>query len=342
MKNIRLTDLERYVQEIMEKMGLTAEESRIMADIYMETTKRGVGHHDIYNLPSRLEALERRTVNSAPEFKRLSSFGALEQWDGDNGLGELVCHHSMERAIALAEDHGIGLCAVRNSNHYLCSAPYVLQAARRGYIGFIIAKGVPTMGVPGAKGKVVGQSPIGYAFPAGGADPVMLDICLAYVSGEQLARMAADRLTVPGWWGVDRDGRETDSAEALAEGTKYGIGEHKGFGLAILCELLTGVLSGGLILDQDEEKPGIKARSTSHTAIAVKADGLMSREEYDRRSQELTQRIRARAEEVHIPGDASWQSKRELEEKGEIVLSDTLADRLIEYGGRYRVSFLYH
>lgn len=341
MRNITLKNLEQYIQEIMEKMGLTAEESAVMADIYMETTKRGVGHHDIYNLPSRLEALESGKVNRAPEFRKLSEFGALEQWDGDNGLGELICHHCMGRAIALAKDHGIGLCAVKNSNHYLCSAPYVLQAAREGYIGFIIAKGVPTMGVPGVKGKVVGQSPVGYAFPTGDVDPVMLDMCLAYVSGEQLARMASQGLPVPWWWGVDRDGRETDSAQALMGGTKYGIGEHKGFGLAVLCELLTGVLSGGLILDEDEDKPGIRARSTSHTAIAIKADGLMSREEYDSRSRELTRRIRARGEGVHIPGDASWQSRRELEAAGEITLSDGLADKLAEYGRRYGVDFLY-
>ena len=165
MKTVRLQRLEDYIKELFMKLGLSLEDSEITADIYMEMTKRGVGHHDIYNLPSRIEGIINRSLNPKPVFRNLASFGGMEQWDGDNGLGELISHFAMERASSLAMEHGIGMCAMQNSNHYLCSAPYVYQAAKQGCIGIIMAKGVPSMGVPGSAGKIIGQSPHRFCLP---------------------------------------------------------------------------------------------------------------------------------------------------------------------------------
>ena len=337
MVAIRIEDLRRYVGDLMEKLGVPAEESKVMADIYLETTLRGVGHHDIHNLPSRVEALQAGRIQARPSYRKLAAFGALERWDGGNGLGELINHFSMQRAVDLAKEHGIGMCAVQNSNHYLCSAPFVMQAARQGCIGLIIAKGVPTMGMPGIQGNLVGQSPMGFAFPVGGREAVMLDICLAYASGEQLVQRARNGIPVPSWWGTDKNGEPTTDAGELLQGTKYPIGEHKGFGLAILCELLTGVLSGGLILDEDADKEGVASRSTSHTAIAIRTDALLTQEEYAARSGELIERILTRAGGVHIPGDASWEKRKNFEAAGSIPLEEQLLERLNGYAQTYHV-----
>jgi LDH2 family malate/lactate/ureidoglycolate dehydrogenase len=331
MPAVTFEKLDKMVREVLIKLGLDEKNAAIMADIYMETTKRGVGHHDIYNLPSRLEALKAGKVKANPAYQKLSSFGVMERWDGDNGLGELINTFSMQRAVDMAKEHGMGLCTMRNSNHYLCSAPFVSQAAKQGCIGIIIAKGVPTMGVPGTKGNIVGQSPIGFAFPTGGEWPVMLDICLAYASGEQLMQKAKKGEPVPGWWGVDKDGNPAQTAMDLLKGTKYPIGEHKGFGLAILCELLTGVLSGGEILDENADQPYFATRSTSHTAIAIKADALMQMDTYEQRSSELIERLKARSQGVHIPGEGSWKSKAALESAGAINLTQELCDKLNMY-----------
>ena len=326
MTMIAFSALDSFTFTLLSRLGLSSSDARVMTDIYISTTKRGVGHHDIHNLPQRLERLVSRDLNPAPEFRRLSAFGGLERYDGDNAPGELIVHCAMARAMALAAVHGMGLCAVRNSNHYLCSAPYVEQAARAGYIGLIIAKAMPTMGVPGHQGNLIGQSPMGFAFPAGELDPAMLDICLAYVSFEKLRMMAENGEPVPAHWGVGPDGQPTTDAKALLKGTKYPIGEHKGFGLALLCELLTGVLSGGCILDEPEEPGGI--REMSHTAIAIKVDALMPMEEFEKRSEALLTRLKARDRDVHIPGEASFKKTRGYEASGEIELEEALIRQL--------------
>lgn len=334
---VRLETLENYMIELFWKIGMTEENSQIMTDIYLMTTKRGVGHHDIYNLPSRIDLIQKGMINISPVFTRVSGFGGMESWDGDNGPGELINHFSMQRAIDLAKEHGMGMCVVKNSNHYLCSAPYVKQAADQGCIGLMIAKGLPSMGLPGINRRLVGQSPIGYAFPVGESDPVMLDTCLAYVSGEELMKKAVAGQSVPSWWGVDRNGEPTTEAAALLRGIKNPIGEHKGFGLAILCELLTGVLSGGYILDDGERIEGMYLRSTSHAAIAFKADALMPMEIYEERSSELVGRLRNRAEGLRLPGDRSWTTTRMAEEQGSVTIKRALAEKLNEIARAYEM-----
>lgn len=337
---VTFDELKRYVNDVWKAAGASDADSEVMADIFTETTKRGVGHHDIHNFPSRIDRVESGMINPTPKITKIAAFGAMESWDGDHGTGEVLNRFIMQRAIDLAETHGIAMVTVRNSNHYLCSAPFVEQAAKQGYIGFIMAKAGTAMGMPGMKGTIIGQSPIGYAFPTDSKWPVMMDICLAYIAGEPLMIRAKNHESIPAHWGADKDGNPTTSAEAVVNGgVKFPIGEHKGFGLALLEELLTGVLSSGAILDDGEEDPIYKG--TSHTAIAIKADALMDMETYKKRSHELIERLKNRSDKVRIPGDRSWEKTREYNAAGYLELDDDFVTLLNTYAERYHVDPLH-
>lgn len=322
METVTFEKLEQMMSEILASVGMKEENIKTVVDVYLEKTKRGVGHHDITDFVWHVNGVRFGGIKANPEYKKLSAYQGMESWDGDNGMGELTCSFAMERAISLAKEHGLGLCTIRNSNHYLASSPYTSLAARSGCIGLIFAKNMPSMGVPGHKGLVIGHSPNGFAFSTNESWPVMLDGCLAYVSGHgELHKAIEEGRSIPSWWGVGPDGEPTNDPTELLKGTRYPIGEHKGFGYAILCELLTGVLSHGLILDQTEGSDGLK-NNTSHTAIAIKADGLMSMEEYKSRSSELINRIEDLAPGIRIPGRRSYDSKVNLEKQDKVELSE--------------------
>lgn len=337
MQHVTFERLEQFLTDLFMAVGMNGENTATMVKIYSDATKRGVGHHDIYEIPSRMEKISIGRMKVNPQFQKLAGFGCMESWDGDNGLGELVNTFSMGRAIELAQQHGMGFCTVRNSNHYLASAPYVQQAAENGCIGMIIAKGLPTMSVPGAKGPVVSQSPFGFAFPTEDEWPVMLDACMAYVSFGKLKQMAERGQPVPSWWGVDENGQPTTDAKALMKGAKYPIGENKGFGLAILCEVLTGVLSDGFILDEGLPYDQ-RWTSSSHTAIAIKADALMPMEQYKERSTRLIRGMERLSPGIHIPGHGSYQTRVKLEEQGGIELTDELMQSLKSWAKQYHVA----
>lgn len=319
---IATIELERMLQEILESTEMDESNILIVKDVYLAQTKRGLGHHDINDIVWRIFRLKLGELKVNPVFRKIASFGCMESWDGDKGAGELTCTFAMKKAMELAGQHGMGLCTMRNSSHYMASAPYTMLAAKSGYIGIIIAKDPPSMGMPGYEGKIVGHSPNGYAFPTNEEWPVMLDACLAYVSGHgNLNRAVETGQQVPAWWGVDKEGKPTTDPAELLAGTRYAIGEHKGYGYAILCEMLTGVLGKGLILDQTEGPDGL-TNNTSHTAFAIKADGLMPMEEFKDRTSELVERLMERAPGVRIPGYRSYKSELIYEQTGEIEVSD--------------------
>jgi LDH2 family malate/lactate/ureidoglycolate dehydrogenase len=322
IKTVTFEKLEQMMSEILLSLGMSEENAKTVVDVYLEATKRGSGHHDISDFAWHVNGVRFSGIKANPEYKKLASFQGMESWDGDNGMGELICSFAMNRAIGLAKTHGIGFCAMRNSNHYLSSAAYTKLAAEAGCIGLIFAKGIPSMGMPGNKGPVIGQSPNGYAFPTNENWQVCLDGCLAYVSGHgELNKAVNEGRSIPSWWGVGPDGEPTDDPAKLLKGTRYPIGEHKGFGYAILCELLTGVMSGGLILDQKENDDGLK-NITSHTAIAIKADALMTMDEYKNRSSELIDRIQDLSPGIRIPGRHSYDNKVKAEKENTVELDD--------------------
>ncbi len=335
MAKVRYEDMENYVTNLWQAAGGSEEDAKLMGRIFTTETRRGQGHHDIHNFPSRLDRIADRVIHIEAKPELLSSFGGMECWEGNYQTGEVLNTFIMQRAVDLAQEHGIGLVTVRHSNHYLCSAPYTNMAAEQGCIGMIMAKSFRAMGLPGILKPIIGQAPIGYAFPTDAEDPVLLDMCLAVIAGEPLQKMAERDEDVPPNWGHDKDGNPAKKARDLVRAMKYPIGLHKGYALAILEELLTGVLSLGSILNEGEQNYATD-HCTCHTAIAIKTDALMSREVYEQRSGDLIHRIRTLSgDKAHIPGDRTWAAIKDSEEKGYAELEDEFVAQMNEYAAKY-------
>ncbi|WP_165972353.1 Ldh family oxidoreductase [Paenibacillus piri] len=333
---VALPELQRLTNELLRASGLQVDHAAIVTDVFMRATYRGVSHHDIYELPGRLAALAAGKVNPNPNMTIINKYAALENYEGDNGLGELGGMFIMRRAEQLADEHGIGLCAIRNSNHILASTPYVETAAERGYIGYIVTRGAPTMGAPGRKEKVIGTSPMGYAVPTENDCHIMFDACLAYASNGVLAEKAEAGESVPAHWGLDSEGRPTGDPAAIAKGTRQPIGAHKGFGLTILGEIITGILADGQIIDEPQDGTGLVGMP-SHTAICIKADGLLGARRFRRRTTELAERMEARASGLQLPGQRSARSRNEMIGAGAIELKEPLLARLNEWSAKLGV-----
>src|SRR5699024_6678484 len=139
------------INSLLEQMGVNNLDSQIISDIYIRSTLRNVGHHDIYDLPRRLEMLDKGVINKNPKINLNKSYGSIENYDGDNGLGEVCTSFILERAQKLADSNGIGFCSVYNSNHFLATAPYLEKSAEAGYFTLIWTSARPAIGWPGTR-----------------------------------------------------------------------------------------------------------------------------------------------------------------------------------------------
>lgn len=327
MVEIRLGALRAWMEAVLTRVGMTPENTATVADVVMRATLRGMGHHDIYDFPAHLQALLNGSAVANPEYRRIAEFQTMESWDGGDGLGELVCSFAIERAMRKADRHGIGFCTVRNSNHFLSAAPYVERASEAGYIALLLAKGAPTMGAPERTEEVIGTLPMGYAFPTDRGIPVVFDACMAYASFGALKARIERGETVPVHWGLDERGAPTTDPGELMRGTRWPIGSHKGFALAMLGEVLTALLSDGCIVD--EVPPAEERRSTvSHAAVAIRPDGLMEQERFRKRADEMLERMEVRAPGLRFPGENSERKRREFLARDAIELREGLLDEL--------------
>lgn len=327
MDNISLKELSRLTRDLLIAAGMGAGQAETVTEIYMRSTLRGVGHHDIYSLPGRVEAMRSGKINPRPQIEKLSGIGACAVYSGDNGPGELLCAYITDRACELADHYGIGLCAVRDSNHFLGSAPYVQRAADRGYLAMVFTRAEPGMGTHALPARIMGNNPMGFASPAG-EDQIMLDVCCAYASyGELSARMKRGE-AVPEGWGLDKDGADTrDPGAILQGGVPLAMAEHKGFGLALLIELLTGALTGGQVIDEKNEKFG-SGGTLSHTAIVIKPGAVTPDGTFSERVKTIGKRLRDKRPDARLPGQRSNEVSRLLAASGDVALRPEFVERL--------------
>ncbi len=336
---IGVDQLESFIIELLQAAGLTPTNARTMAKVYMRATLRGVGHHDIYDLENRLHLIESGRVKPNPNITLLQKFQAVESYDGDNGLGEICCTFIMEQAMRLAGEYGIGFCTVRHSNHFLAASPYAEQAAEKNFLGLIYSRAVNTMGAPGANQNFIGNNPFGFAAMSNQGFPLMLDISLAYSSYGKLNEKIKAGETVPDYWGMNADHQPTTDPKEILQGGMFNpLAGHKGFGLALLGEIMTGVLSNGEILD--ETNPNIPSPEiSSQSAIAIKIDALMPVEYFQARVSDLINRVQDLEPEVKMPGRQSGENKKQALSEG-IKLDPTLITQLNEWAAKLKVPVL--
>jgi LDH2 family malate/lactate/ureidoglycolate dehydrogenase len=305
-------DLKRFLVAAMERGGFDAEGARRAVDVFVEADMRGVESHGSAGIPGRLKGVAEKKLNPNARPTLVRQVGATALFDGHQGFGPVLCSIVIETAVKLAAEHGIGLVAIRDSAHWACPAYYSRWMALQGFIGISMTNTNPGMPLHGAAEKSVTNAPYAMAAPHRGHEPVVLDMSLQEISWSGMKLYADDGRKLPGKWGYDEHGRETDDPVVIARtGRVKPIGAYKGSGFAFMQEILTGVLGAGMISAQIAQ--GTAKGEVAHysqTFIAIRPDLFYSREEYDRQMDALYDTAKAAPlaegfSEINLPGDRS-------------------------------------
>ncbi len=246
---VGIDDLRRCLAGAFERLQLTPEDAE------------GLGGHGVAALGVLVRFYRDGTLNPRPRIRVLHETDGAILFDGDRGCGPGVPTRAMRWCIDRARQRkGMAVAAVRDWQ-LLVGAPYARLAAEAGMIGFVCTNFVPLVAPPGGRTAVFGTNPFAYGLPAGHHPPVVLDVATT-MSSMQRVRIAAQQGTpMPEGIIFDRAGRPiTDPAEFLKGGLMAPLGyphaPHKGFGLALLVDALSGVLSGAGFAQ--ERLPGVE------------------------------------------------------------------------------------
>jgi LDH2 family malate/lactate/ureidoglycolate dehydrogenase len=238
--------LEAAVRAALLAEGVPDDVARIEAEVMVEADRCGVPSHGVLMLPRLLAGLRDGRASRNPRVRVLRERGATCVLDGDNGPGRYVSVMAMRRAVEKAGAEGAGICLAINTTHWGRAHAYAYRAARAGMIGLCTTNAIPTLMAPGVPRALLGNNPVAIAAPRGdGQDPVVLDLALSQAAFGKVATHAREGRPIPGDWGADRSGApSSDPTEILASGLLLPMGGHKGFGLALMMELLTAALAG--------------------------------------------------------------------------------------------------
>ncbi len=296
--------------------GLSAVDARTGADVLATTDAWGVHTHGSKVLRGYLRRLIAGGLKPHGQPRVAAEGGAWALVDADSSLGMVGSTFAMEVAIRKAREQGIGYVGVRNSCHFGAAGYYAWMAAREGLIGVSMANDVPSVAAPGSRGAVTGSNPIAYAIPAGRLPPILLDMSIATVAGGKVYAARERGEQIPEGWLLGPDGRPTtDPSIYPALGALTPAAGHKGYGIALLIEVLSGILSGAAFtwriqswMASDPTLP------TDHGAafLAIDAAAMMPPAAFGRRMEELIDEIHAapRADGVDrilVPGELEWE-----------------------------------
>ena len=189
---LRVTYQELYaaLYQALLKLGFETERARLCARLFAETDLDGVHSHGLNRFPRFVETIGRGLVDVHARPIRVAAYGALERWDGQSGPGNLNAHDSMERAIKLSAEHGMGCVALRNTNHWMRGGSYGWQAARAGAIGICWTNTLPNLPPWGASDPRLGNNPLVIAVPRARGH-VVLDMAMSQFSYGALASYRA-------------------------------------------------------------------------------------------------------------------------------------------------------
>ncbi len=296
-------ELSDFVVSIFVKLGVPKHDAEIVAENLIMADLMGVESHGVQRLKRYVDGIKAGAVKVNPDIKVIVDRPSMALLDGDEALGQVVAHRAMRMAISKAkgEGNGIAVVGVKNSNHYGIAGYYALMAAREDIIGMSMTTSRPLVAHTGSVEKFIGTNPIALAAPVEGEEPFLLDMATSVVPSGKIEVYRRKNKKIPDGWAIDSRTGEITNDPNLAlssEGAILplgGLGEllggHKGYGLAVMVDILSGVLMGA-VWSKHVGGTSDKHSDVGHFFMAIDPDIFVGREEFKKSMKKMLQELR--------------------------------------------------
>ena len=327
---VQAEGLKDFCVQVFQKLGVYEQDARITTDVLVTADLRGIASHGVARLRRYVNGLRDGVMLAQPQVRVVRETPATAMIDAGGGLGQPVSYRAMQKAIEKALAVGAGFVTVGNSNHYGIAGYYAMMALEHDCIGISMTNAdvlvVPTFG----RNAMLGTNAMAIAAPANQERHFVLDMATSTVSRGKLE--VYDRLekATPLGWATDEYGRATDDAHRVLENFKKragggllplgGEGEllsgHKGYGLALLVDILCAVLSGAayadLVYPKAPDGQPLPA-NLGHFFGALQVDAFRAIEDFTAAMDDLQRRLKQAPkvedqERIYIHGEKEYEN----------------------------------
>ena len=245
MTRIPLNEMQGLLHQLFIKYHFTEERAALLVKVFSEKTLDGVASHGLNRVPLFINYIQKGIVKVEAEAEPIATFGNIERWDGHLGPGIINASKCTNRAIALAKEQGMGLVALRNTNHWMRGGTYGKQAADAGCIAIMFTNTQPNMPPWGGRDSRIGNNPLVVSIPRTEGD-VVLDMSISQFSFGKIHnyQLKGEKLPFPGGWDEDNQ-LSNDPKSILKKERGLPIGYWKGSALSMILDILATLLSAG-------------------------------------------------------------------------------------------------
>jgi len=346
LQTIRVTEASTrsFLERFFSGLGANQEEARINADGIVTAAlwwHPGQGQ-GLEKLPRYARRLRNGGLVGDAPMKWVTERTSTALLDAAKGLGYVSAHRAMAKAIEKARSSGIAMVAVQHSNHFGTAGYHAKHAADEGLIGIAMTNAGAEMAPWGSATPILGTNPWGLAVPRHGHPPIVLDMALTQSGKGMMRWFQREGLAIPDSWALTPDGRRTTDPDEAGSGPLLPMGDYKGYGLSLVTDVLTGVLSGSLFgadVFQDDLNFDV-----AHTLVAVDIEAFMDRGVFDDRLDALIGQVTSAppidpGRHIQLPGEAELRRAQKRLAEG-IPLHRDLYDTLDALAGEIGVPFL--
>lgn len=308
-----------FVERALLECGVEESAAKLTARGLWQASLRGVDSHGLRLLPHYLEAVKGGRINKNAEFRFEQTSPSTGRLDADHGFGHAAGISAMHHAVRLAEEAGSGHVAVRNSSHCGAMAYFVFEACAADMIGTAYTHATPKMRSANATTSFFGTNPVCMAAPMLSEEPFCFDAATTLMSANKIRVYGEKGLELPPGCGADEQGIETTDPDKVAQ--LLPMGDYKGFGMAMIVDILCGLMSGMPTGDDVSDMfnaPMSQKRHLGQFYSAVRIDAFEEPERFKTRLQDLADRIRRQSRldpdvPAMVPGDPekAYQADRE-------------------------------
>jgi LDH2 family malate/lactate/ureidoglycolate dehydrogenase len=325
----RLTE---FAAAVLTAVEVPESDARLVADSLVTADLWGHQSHGVLRLPWYVNRIRAGVMSPGTRPETVSDTGAVAVVDGHDGVGQVLAAYAAREAVRRSRDHGVGVVAVRNSNHFGAAAYFTRMAARDGCVAILTTNASPAMAPWGGRQKTVGTNPWSIAAPAGRHDVMVMDIANTAVARGKVYLAKQREQPIPPGWAIDADGAPTTDPAAAIAGVILPMAGHKGYAISLMMDVLSGVLTGSAFGSAVNGPYQFDRRSgCGHLFIALDVAAFAPPHEFTARMEQLVGQVKlvplaTGSDEIFFPGEIEARAARENTERGPALPGQTLDD----------------
>ena len=346
-------DLIEYTINFMSRLGVPPEDGRIVGNVLVEADIRGVDSHGLIRLTTYYGSrLRKKYMDPLTPLKTVKETENTILIDGGNGLGQVAGYRAMEKCIKKAKKSNLAIATVRHSNHYGIAAYYAMMALESDMIGISLTNSQPLTAPTHGKKAMLGTNPICMAAPSDRQYPYVLDMATSVVPIGRIKVYEKKGEKIPMGWGIDDDGRITDDPTQIKSGGPGALMPlggtdnmrgYKGYGLALLVDILCGALSGAGTLTDVGFPHEARESNVGHFFMAVKIDAFRPIIDFKKQIDHMIEALKGspKAEgqdRIYVAGEIEFEKALYNRRHG-VPLLEKVVEEITENGNKIGAPF---